>query len=153
MPWPLIAAAAGGALLMGASAYQANRTGSAMSAYNAQLNEMQGQAAEDAARVEESRQRRQTERFFGAMNVARAKSGVAAEGSYLWAMGDSAEEAELDALLIRYGGQLKKLGFEQQASMNRMQQRGYDSSMLLSVFGGGLQGAAGGASLYTAFSK
>lgn len=59
------------------------------------------------AQFEEARLREGAEELRGRQRVAAAKSGVAPSGSILEVMRKSAEEAELEALNIQFGGEAK----------------------------------------------
>lgn len=100
----------GGTLLHGVGAKK-------QAAYNARVLRMQGKVAEEQALVSEAGQRRENQQFLGKQAAAFAESGVGYGGSALDVMSQSAKEAELDALTIRYKGQLAKFGYQTDAEL------------------------------------
>jgi hypothetical protein len=92
----------------------ANQYGSAAAAaeYNAELTRMESAA-------EERRRRRESQRRLGAIKGARAKSGVAMEGTPLMVLADSVAEAELDALNARWTGEASARLYDQNAKSSR----------------------------------
>lgn len=102
----------GGSIIQGIGAKKAG-------AYNARVLRMQGKVAEEQALVSEAAQRRENQQFLGKQAAAFAESGVGYGGSALDVMNQSATEAELDALTIRYKGQLAKYGYNTDAELAR----------------------------------
>lgn len=109
---------AGQTLNEAALAITAVREKAAMDAmtYGAQANEANAQAAYATRRAaseqvlaaqEERRQRVQSARTLGAARAAAAAGGVAVSGSALDVLADTRGQAEIDALTIRYEGQVK----------------------------------------------
>ena len=106
----LIVASAGTAM----SAYGQYRQGQAQAQaqdYNAQVNrnnqqisEMNARQAEQAASYKENMQRDRAQRLAGAQEAKFAKSGVLMSGSPLDLMADQAMQSEMDALALRYEG-------------------------------------------------
>lgn len=84
--------------LQAASQIQAGRTQS-------KLLEREAEIGRRSAAFEESRLREEAESLRGRQRTAAAKSGVTQTGSILEVMRDSAEEAELEALNIRFGSE------------------------------------------------
>jgi hypothetical protein len=103
-----------------------------------QQAEDNAEAAEQAARYDEDRSRDRARRLLAAQRVGYAKGGVLLAGTPADVQADTAAEAELDALAIRYGGASRAGAFRAQ---------GREALI------GGI-GAAGGALLtgYTAMS-
>ena len=66
--------------------------------------EYQGEIARRQAEYAEARYRERSQRLLSSQRTAIAKSGVTIEGTPLEVMTKTAEDAELDALAIRYGG-------------------------------------------------
>lgn len=91
-----------------------------MGEYNAQVAQNEAIAARQKAKYEEKAHRRQVAQLKG---TQRAEAG--ASGGELLDMGDifdmTAEEAELDALAIRYGGRMGATAAQQRATLARMQ--------------------------------
>ena len=107
------------AALSGINTFSEYKWNSAIANYNAKIDDFKARQAEYKATVEEDKYRRNFGRFKGAANAARAKNNVEDSGSSSWIAQDNAVTAEVDALTIRYNGQLEKLGFQQSAAYNR----------------------------------
>lgn len=88
----------GGIGLTASSQIQSGRTQS-------KLLEREAELGRRSADFEESRLREEAERVKGRQRTAIAKSGVTQTGSVLDVMRASAEEAELEALNIRFGAE------------------------------------------------
>jgi hypothetical protein len=92
--------------------------------YNAKVMEAQAQSERDAAKFEENRQREQAAKMRARQRVAYLASGVdLSEGTPLEVLGAQAGEMEMDALAIRYSGEVKAKQSESQAAIYRMQGR------------------------------
>lgn len=109
---------------------------------NATMAEEEAQRARQAAAVEEDRNRSQSRRVISAQRAAYGASGVVSEeGSSLLALADSAAEAELDALSIRYSGDVTARRYQVQAASDRAAASGYRMQGLVSAGTGLLSGA------------
>jgi hypothetical protein len=90
--------------------------------YNAEVMDAQAQSERDAARFEETRQREQAAKMRARQRVAYTASGVdLSEGTPLEVLGAQAGEMEMDALAIRYNGEIKANQSISQANIYRMQ--------------------------------
>jgi len=90
--------------------------------YNADVMDAQAQSERDAASFEENRQREEASKLRARQRVAYASSGVdLSEGTPLEVLGQQAGEMEMDAMAIRYNGELKAKQSESQAAIYRMQ--------------------------------
>ena len=101
----------------GVSAYGQHKAGQdakRQAQEQAVLDRQQGQDASNAALQEESTQRQNARQFLGRQAAAFAEAGVG-PGSSTSVMNQSAINAELDALNIRYRGQLTKYGYDYNA--------------------------------------
>lgn len=87
-------------------------------AYNAIIDKQRADVALQQAGANESMQRRKSAMILGEAASSMASSGIAMEGSPLDVYEQSATSAELDALNIRYGGQLQAQGFEAQRNLD-----------------------------------
>ena len=96
---------AGFALEIG-SAIQAGRSQKKMADYNAAVSERDALAAEQKAEYDIAAHRRRTRKMLGKQRALYGKAGVTFEGSPLLVMEETAAEAELDALAIRYSGDI-----------------------------------------------
>lgn len=79
----------------------------------AQQNE---KTAKQAAAFDESQQRQKARQLLGAQRAAYAKAGVTLAGSPTDVIADTAAQAEIDALAIRWGGQQRAAAYRQQGS-------------------------------------
>lgn len=110
----------GSSLLSAFSQYQAGEAYEVAGDYNARILEQQAVAARHSAAFEEVKQRREARRLKAAQRARYGKAGVViTEGSPLTVLTETAAEAELDALAIRYAGEVKAKGYEAQAEMSR----------------------------------
>lgn len=91
--------------------------------YNAKMAAQQGDIERQQAAAREEAQRRQADRVLGSQRAALAQSGGGMGGSALGVMKQSAAEAELDALMIRYEGDIRARGFDAQAEQERFAAR------------------------------
>lgn len=78
--------------------------------YNAQIASQNADIVSQQAAAQEATQRRKAALVAGEQRAAQAQSGLAFTGSALDVAQQSAANAELDALNIRYEGQLKRRG-------------------------------------------
>ena len=118
--------AAGAALAIGAgiSAFSSLFEGEATARankYNAGIERLNATIARQNAAEAERRFRRMSKKRMGSMRAARGASGLALDGSALDAMADSAMQEELDALTIRYQGEIKARSHEANARLARQQ--------------------------------
>lgn len=88
--------------------------------YNAKLAEREATEAQEAAAYEEKKLRKSGERFKARQRMLYAKAGVSLEGSPLEVMEETATELEMDALMIRRGGQLGYQRYSAEAGLERM---------------------------------
>ena len=146
MPNPLAIASAA---LSGINTFSEFKWNSAIANYNSKIDDFKAQQAEHRATVEEAKYRRNFGRFKGAFNAARAKNNVEDSGSSTWIAEDNAVTAEVDALTIRYNGQLEKLGHQQSAAYNRAMAKMYRRRAPLASMSAAA-GAYTGTSLLTA---
>lgn len=116
------AVSAVGAVASGLSQSAAYKRQSQMDQFNAQLAEAnaantmkQAEAERSVANQQEDQQRRRARQIIGAQAAAGAQSGVGPGGSQALALEDSATQAELDALNIRYEGQMRARATEFQS--------------------------------------
>lgn len=110
---------------------QQGKAAQAEAEYNAKLSEHNAKVMQIQAQVEgqqtarrEEAQRRQAREVMGRQAAGLAQAGVGFSGSALDITEESAQAAELDALNIRYGGQLKAQGLLADAEMQRAQAAG-----------------------------
>ncbi len=113
-----------------AGAISQGQSQAAFARYNAALADQEAQRARDEARYQEKRVREQAGKTLSALGAGYGAAGVAMEGTALDVLGESAENAELDALQVRYAGSAAEARAKAQATQDRMaakiyQQQGY----------------------------
>ena len=87
--------------------------------FNAATMESEARIARQQGGAREEQQRRRAREFMGTQRAAAGQAGVGLGGSIADVLGDSASEAELDALNIRYETNLQALGMENNAAITR----------------------------------
>lgn len=141
MAWLQIAAtviSAVGAISQAVSARNAAKYNAAVAERNAVISRQQA-AANEAA------QRRDAFRAMGRIRAGYGAAGVATEGTPLDVLEDSAAEAELDALNIRYKGEIAAMGYESEAQLQKTRAK---SALVTGVFNAGSALLSGGAQYY-----
>lgn len=104
----------------GKAAETQTKSQAAWNEYSARLTEREAAEAQEAAAYEEKKFRRGGERLKARQRVLYAKAGVTPEGSPLEVMEETAAELEMDALMIRRGGQLGYQRYTAEAGLERM---------------------------------
>jgi len=133
----------------GVQAYSSMKQGQAAEQaanYNANVARQNAIAAKNQAVEDERSFRVQTRQALGDIRSGYAASGVTLEGSPEDVLYQSASNAELDALKIRHGGELKAMGYENSAALSIMEGANARESGYLSAAGMLLQGSANAAS-------
>jgi hypothetical protein len=102
---------------------------------NATAAAQQASAAEDA-------QRRRSRSILARQRAAIAESGIGFGGSSEVLQQDSAVQAELDALTVRYEGRMRGLGFQTDASVAKSRSKSAMAGGYLAASGQLLGGAA-----------
>ncbi len=107
-PVALLAAAtalqAVGAIQQGQATKEQADFNAAIAERNAQISEQEADLARRGAAFEEAQLKRNLAHLRGAQAAAVGASGLSLEGSPLHIMAETAAEAELDALAIRFAG-------------------------------------------------
>jgi hypothetical protein len=98
-------------------AYTASEAQAETASYNKKVAQNQAQAAKDAAAIAEEQQREDYRRHAASQRALLGASNVSNEGSPLSVMLDSAQQAELDSLRIRYGGASQAVGHQADAQL------------------------------------
>lgn len=91
--------------------------------YNAEVADQNARIARQQAGAREDAQRRRARKILGQQRAAIAQSGTGLGGSNRALAEQSALEAELDALNIRYEGELQARGQKAQAGLDRYSAR------------------------------
>jgi hypothetical protein len=120
---------------------------------NANALTQQAEAESRAANAREEAQRRQNRQFLGAQRAALAQAGIGLNGSAYDVARQSAINAELDALNIRYEGQLAAKGLRDQATIQRFEGRQAKTAGYLGAGAALLQGTANYAGIKTGAAK
>lgn len=115
------AAAAIGGIQAGNAAAASARAGQNAANYNAQMMEYNAANQRAVAAQQEDAQRRQARQILGAQRAAVSQSGIGLMGSAADIMQQSATDAELDALSLRYEGDLRARGMLAEAEQSRYQ--------------------------------
>ena len=89
--------------------------------YNADVADANAKAAEDKAAYDEKMHRESVRKILASQRALYGKSGISTEGSPLLVMEDSAIAGEMDALAIRYGGDIAAAQQRSSANLLRMQ--------------------------------
>ena len=97
-------------------AYQARAFASDMDAADLEL---QAELEKTSTNYESSRLRRKIDSTQASQRAAVAASGIELSGSALQVLAQSAEEQELDALILRFNGDARVLGRQRSAAMAR----------------------------------
>lgn len=111
--------------------------------YNAEIAGQQAGVAEDA-------QRRKAREFLARQRAAIGQAGIGLTGSSITLANQSATEAELDALNIRYEGTLRRTGFLNDAAAARARRKAAGRSGYLRA---GAQLLAGASSAYGSYKS
>jgi hypothetical protein len=108
----------------GISAYASYESGQAQKEagkYNAAVAENNAIAARNSAMLAEEDHREKSRRILATIRARSGASGTTMEGSPLLVLSDSARQSEIDALRIRYGGELEATGYKAQAGLSLFQ--------------------------------
>ena len=111
-------------------------------AFNARQAEMDAQLARTQAGFEERNFRAGVDRLLGQQRAGYAKAGVQLTGTAALVQEDSAMQAEMDALMIRYGGVIKSNSFRTQAALQRLQGASAQTQGFMNATGSILTGYA-----------
>lgn len=139
-----------------ASAYsqaQAGRAASKAATYQSRIAENQAKAARDAAAVAEQQSRARTDRIKALARARAEASGVmSGEGSPLLIQLENARQAELEAQLVRYSGEVQGGFYESESKMStfrgRVARRGANTGAGATLLSGVASGASIGAGAY-----
>lgn len=87
---------------------------------NAAMAEAQGRSAKETAVADEETLRRRNKQFMGTVRASAAESGFdASSGSLAELQARTAGELELDALTLRYKGDLQRVGLQYEGDLYR----------------------------------
>lgn len=92
----------------------------AMHNYNASILNQNARIERQQADAREEAKRRETAMVLGSQRAAFAQAGAGLDGSAADVMLQSATNAELDSMMIRYEGDLRARGLKEQARQERL---------------------------------
>ena len=147
---PVTALAVVGLVIGTYGTIQQSQAVSAANDANARIAEQNATLARQAAAVEARRQKLQTQSLLANIHGQYAAAGVSLEGSPLDVLANAAANAELDNLLITYGGELKGRGLQQTAAMDRSAAKNATSAGYYTAASNAL---TGGSKIYDSYMK
>ncbi len=106
MGWVATAAIVGGTALSMFSSIRGGYAASQAAEYNAAMARYEGKYQKQRAEFEEKQHRREVAKLIGRQTVAGARAGGGTTGSDVTPLLETAKAGELDAALIRYGGEV-----------------------------------------------
>ena len=149
-----------GAIQQGKAASAAANYNAAVANNNAIIARQNAKLAQSESLAEEQAVRNKTARQVGTAGAAIGASGITAEGTALDVLEETAAMGELDALTVRWHGDLKARNFQQQASgyessavLERMQGKAAQKNAAFSAAGTLLSGVSSAASGYAKSSS
>jgi hypothetical protein len=149
-PALLLGATALSTVATGASAvagYQQGQAGAAADRYNAKVAASEAATVQQQATGAEWQERARARDFLGNAVATSAETGVGLSGSRAQVLGQSAEDAEYQALLTRYKGKLDAQGLTAQSSLLKTQAANAktfgNEALFTGLVGAGAQGLAG----------
>jgi len=116
--------------------------------YNASVAEQNAAAIRQAAALDEDTSRKKSGRIQGAVRARAAASGVDLGGSPLDVLADNASEAELEALTIRYRGDVEAGRQESEARLSRARGKNAVTQGWIGAGAALLQGATSAYNIY-----
>lgn len=141
---PIIGAAlsAVGSVVGAVGAMQQANAASTAAGYNAQVQHRNAIAARQQSDMAMEDKARDNRRQLGAIKAAYGASGLTG-GSTLDVLEDTSLEQELAVSRINYQGAVRATGYQDQATLDRMQAKSARSAGQISFFGGLLGAGAG----------
>ncbi len=110
--------------------------------YNADVADANAKAAEDKAAFDERAHRENVKKILASQRALYGKSGLSVEGSPLLVMEDTTQQGEMDALAIRYGGDVAAAQQRSSANLFKMQGKNIQTAGYFSAGSTLLGGAA-----------
>jgi len=121
--WVVIAMMAAATVASSYSAYRSSREQARQAKFNARVAVQAAENERRRAAYEERRHRERTRKLLAAQEVQYALAGVDTEGSPLMVRAESAAQAEMDAIMIRAGGDWEAARYRSEAMLSGMQAR------------------------------
>jgi len=129
--------------------YQQSQQKAAVYKYNAQVATNNAASARNAAAIDEYQIREKNKAVMATQRARYAKANLQLSmGSPLEIMAASSRQAELDAQIARYRGELGASGYESQASLLKQQSKSIRQAGVISAGASLLSGAASASSTY-----
>lgn len=114
-----ITAAVASASATAYSSDQSRRAANQTADYNAEVAEQNAWAERDKAAIDEKAHRESIRRILATQRALYGKGNMSMEGSPLLVQEDTNLQGELDAMAIRYGGDVLQSRYKSQATMER----------------------------------
>jgi len=148
-----IAVAAISAAAGGYATYDSGQQRKKESRYQADVAAENALAEKDKAKYDAKMHRENVQRVLASQRALYGKSGLTGEGSPLLVMEESAKQGEMDALAIRYGGDIR--ASQQRSASNLYRMQGKNAARAGNIGAGStlLGGASNVASGYRQMSK
>ena len=140
MSWLYVAVA----VVSAVGAISAGNAADESAKYNAKILNQNAEVERAQSSVREDAQRRKSRQVLGAQRAAFAQAGTGSGGSALDVMNQSSRDAELDALTMRYEGDLRARGLKAQAEGEKYQGRMAKKASYFKATGSLIGGAAKG---------
>lgn len=112
-----------GAQQAGKAAEAQAKSENAWQEYNAKIADREAKQAQETAGFEERKQRKAGERLKARRRTQAGKAGILLEGSFEDVSEEVATELEIDALMIRRGGEVGAQALSSQAQLSRLKGR------------------------------
>lgn len=132
----------GGNILSGLGTLYGGQVADKVGKYSAAMDMQNAKLEEEQAAVGEDRQRRMSYKALSSIKAGYGAAGVTLEGSPLDVLEESATNAELDALLIRQGGQARAARYRASALLARYEGKAAKYGSYLGAAGDFLKGGA-----------
>lgn len=145
-------AAVASAVVSAAGAIYSGQQQKKAAEYNAAVQEQQAQAIEDKAKYDEEMHRERVRKILSTQRAMYGKSGIDTTGSPLLVMEDTFKQGEVDALAIRYGGDIQSAQARSAANLSRMQGKSLQTASYFQA-GSSLLAGAGQAAGYFSGGK
>jgi hypothetical protein len=130
------------------SSYQQAKQQQAYAKYDSEAAKEQAESASQQAVAAERQQRTRSREFIARSIAATGEGGVDWTGSRAAVIGQSAADAEYDALLTRYAGRQEVSALRQQSSLAATRARAYGTVAPTALVTGAASALAAGASGY-----
>lgn len=145
LPWLIAGMGAVGAITSANAQSNSAKSAANAAAYNAEVDQQKSTVARQQADANELAQRRRSAITLGEAAAGLAQNGTGLSGSGLASYQQSASNAELDALNIRYGGVVQSQGLDAQTGLDKYSQQVQSSNASAAMTSGFLN--AGSAAL------